>query len=76
MPGPTTAVLMPTTPARLSASAPPEFPGCRAASVWMTFSTIRVTDPARVGNDRPRALTTPAVTEPANPRGFPMATTS
>ena len=26
--------------------------------------------------DRPTALTTPAVTEPANPSGFPMATTN
>ena len=76
MPGPTTAVLMPTTRPVLSARAPPELPGWRAASVWITFSTSRVTDPARVGSDRPSALTTPAVTEPANPSGFPIATTS
>ena len=30
----------------------------------------------RVGRDRPRALTTPAVTEPARPSGLPTATTS
>jgi hypothetical protein len=76
MPGPTTAVLMPTTRPALSARAPPEFPGCSAASVWITLSTTRLTDPDRVGSERPSALTTPAVTDPANPSGFPMATTS
>ena len=64
-PNPATAVLMPTTRARLSASAPPELPGLSAASVWMTLSTIRWVFPSRVGRLRPRALTTPAVTEPA-----------
>ena len=76
MPGPTTAVLMPMTRPELSASAPPELPGCRAASVWITFSTSLVTDPALVGSERPRALTTPAVTDPAKPSGLPIATTS
>ena len=38
-PTPATAVLMPTTRARESASAPPELPGLSAASVWMTSST-------------------------------------
>ena len=47
-----------------------------AASVWITFSTIRVAEPERVGSERPSAETTPAVTEPANPFGFPIATTS
>ena len=34
-PTPATAVLIPTTRPRPSASAPPEFPGFRAASVWI-----------------------------------------
>jgi hypothetical protein len=71
-PTPATAVLMPTTRAPESASAPPEFPGLSAASVWMTSSISR----PRAGRDRPSALTTPAVTEPASPSGFPTATTS
>src|SRR6202011_3561407 len=75
-PMPASAVLMPTTRAELSASAPPELPGLRAASVWMTSSMIRVCGPNRAGRDRPRALTTPAVTLRANPSGLPMATTS
>ena len=48
----------------------------RAASVWMTFSTSRLARPSEVGKERPRALTTPAVTEPASPIGLPTATTS
>ena len=32
--------------------------------------------PERTGSERPSAETTPAVTEPAKPCGFPMATTS
>ena len=75
-PTPATAVLMPTTRPRESASAPPELPGLSAASVWMTFSTRRLVRPSRVPSDRPSAETTPAVTVPANPSGFPMATTS
>jgi hypothetical protein len=47
-----------------------------AASVWITLSTIRIVDPARVGSDRPSAEITPAVTDPPNPCGFPIATTS
>ena len=38
---PATAVLIPTTRPRPSASAPPELPGFSAASVWITFSTRR-----------------------------------
>src|SRR5215211_6758686 len=75
-PTPATAVLIPTTRPRPSASAPPELPGFSAASVWMTLSTKRVAAPERVGSDRPSAETTPAVTEPLNPCGFPIATTS
>src|SRR4029450_2455588 len=75
-PTPATAVLIPTTRAFASASAPPEFPGLRAASVWITSSTTRAAWPLRVGNDRPSPLTTPAVTEPARPSGLPTATTS
>ena len=75
-PTPATAVLMPTTHPCPSASAPPEFPGLRAASVWITFSTMRPAARERTGSDRPSAETTPAVTDPANPLGFPIATTS
>src|ERR1017187_5224328 len=75
-PAPATAVLMPTTRAWLSASPPPEFPGVSAASVWITSSISRAAEPLRVGSDRPRPLTTPAVTEPARPSGLPTATTS
>ena len=67
---------MPTTRPPASASAPPELPGLRAASVWMTFSIIRVALRSRVTSDRPTALTTPAVTDPAKPSGLPTATTS
>jgi hypothetical protein len=42
----------------------------------MTFSTIRPAVRDRTGSERPRADTTPAVTEPAKPFGFPIATTS
>src|SRR5437660_967018 len=75
-PTPATAVLMPTTRPELSASAPPELPGLSAASVWITSSITRTDVPARVGSDRPSALTTPAVTLPAKPTGLPTATTS
>src|SRR5215469_11129832 len=74
-PTPATAVLMPTTRECASASAPPELPGLSAASVWITSSTRPASRP-RVGSDRPTALTTPAVTEPARPSGLPTATTS
>ena len=75
-PGPTpaTAVLIPITRPRPSASAPPELPGLSAASVWITFSTRRPR--AAVGSDRPSAETTPAVTDPVKPSGLPIATTS
>src|SRR5918999_3645162 len=43
-PTPATAVLMPTTQPRPSTRAPPELPGLRAASVWMTLSTIRAVE--------------------------------
>ena len=75
-PTPATAVLIPTTWPCPSASAPPELPGLRAASVWITFSTIRPAARERTGSERPSADTTPAVTEPAKPCGFPIATTS
>ena len=51
-PTPATAVLIPTTRARESASAPPELPGLRAASVWMTSST-RPGRPTGAGRQRP-----------------------
>ena len=47
-----------------------------AASVWITSSITRPAAPLRAGSDRPSALTTPAVTEPARPSGLPTATTS
>ena len=75
-PTPATAVLIPTTQPRPSASAPPELPGLSAASVWITFSTIRPAVRERTGSERPSAETTPAVTDPAKPCGLPMATTS
>ena len=73
---PATAVLMPTTRPRESASAPPELPGLSAASVWITSSISRAVLRPRAGMLRPSALTTPAVTEPARPSGLPTATTS
>ena len=69
-------MLIPTTRPVESASAPPELPGLRAASVWMTFSTSRLARPSREAIDRPSADTTPAVTVPANPSGLPIAMTS
>ncbi len=75
-PTPATAVLMPTTRDAESANAPPELPGLRAASVWITFSIGLVERPARADRDRPSADTTPAVTDPAKPFGLPIATTS
>src|SRR3954447_2175220 len=74
-PTPATAVLIPTTWPRESARAPPELPGLRAASVWITSSTIRVAVRVRTGSARPSPLTMPAVTLPAIPRGLPTATT-
>src|SRR6266542_508939 len=75
-PTPATAVFTPTMRARPSTRAPPELPGFNAASVWMTLSTMRAARPLEVGKERPRALTTPAVTDPARPIGLPRATTS
>lgn len=65
MPGPTTAVETPTTRPSPSASAPPELPGCSAASVWITFSTSRAAPRPPAAIARPSALTTPALTDPA-----------
>ncbi len=56
---PMIAVLMPTTSPAALTSGPPELPGLSAASVWITLSISR---PERVRSERPRALTTPAVT--------------
>ena len=75
-PTPATAVFTPTTSPWPFTSAPPEFPGLSAASVWITLSMMRTSRPARAGSDRPSALTTPAVTVPAKPSGLPIATTS
>src|SRR5437762_2355936 len=68
-----TAVLTPTTRPRASTSGPPEFPGFSAASVWITSSISR---PPTERNERPSALTTPAVTVLWKPSGLPIAMTS
>ncbi len=70
---PMIAVLMPTTSPDEVTSGPPELPGLSAASVWITLSISR---PERVRNERPSALTTPAVTVHWKPKGLPIATTS
>jgi hypothetical protein len=67
------AVFTPITSPRVFTSGPPELPGLRAASVWMTSSINR---PDCERSDRPSALTTPAVTVVSKPYGLPMATTS
>ena len=64
------AELMPITRPRLSTSGPPELPGLRATSVWMTFSISR---PERPRSERPSAETTPADTVLWKPSGLPMA---
>ena len=68
-----TAVLTPTTRPRESTSGPPEFPGFKAASVWMKSSMSR---PLTDRKERPSALTTPALTVLWNPNGMPIAITS
>jgi hypothetical protein len=75
-PAPATAVLMPTIRPWASVSAPPELPAFSAASVWMTSSITRRLRPDHAGMERPRPLTTPAVTEPESPSGLPTAMTS
>ena len=66
------AVLIPTTRPSPETSGPPELPGLRGASVWITLS---INAPDRVRNVRPSALTMPAVTVQVNPRGLPIAIT-
>ena len=61
---------MPTRLPDESTSAPPEFPGLIAASVWMKFSKVLM--PKCV---RPSALTIPAVTVCPTPNGLPIAKT-
>ena len=68
-----TAVLTPMTSPRELTSGPPELPGFNAASVWMILSMSR---PELARNERPSALTTPAVTVYWNPYGLPMAMAS
>ena len=67
------AVLTPTTCARVSSSGPPELPGFRLASVWITPSMRR---PLRARSVRPSADTTPVVTVCDSPCGLPMAITT
>ncbi len=68
---PIIAVLMPTTSPDPATSGPPELPGFKAASVWITSSMSR---PPRARSERPSAETTPAVTVDSKPSGSPMAT--
>src|SRR6185437_11749199 len=68
-----TAVLMPITSPREDTSGPPELPGFKAASVWITSSINR---PLRARKERPSAEMTPAVTVDSKPSGLPIATTS
>ena len=67
------AVLIPMTSPLDVARAPPELPGLRAASVWITSSMVR---PLTERIERPSADTTPAVTVDSNPKGLPIATTN
>lgn len=60
---------MPTTSPRALNSGPPELPGFTATSVWMKGTRLSS------GNERPLALTTPAVTLFSKPKGEPMAST-
>ena len=66
-----TAVLTPITSARELTSGPPELPGLRAASVWITSPIRR---PFWARSERPTALTMPAVTVDSKPSGLPIAT--
>ena len=75
-PTPATAVLTPTTSPRPLTSAPPELPGLSAASVWIRLSISRPLFRPPAASVRPSAETTPAVTDPSKPCGFPIATTS
>src|SRR5438105_3154531 len=58
------AVFTPTTRPSDVTSGPPELPGFKDASVWMTSSINR---PEYERSERPSALTTPAVTVYWNP---------
>ena len=62
---------MPTRLPLLSISAPPEFPGLIAASVWIKFSKVLI--PRWL---RPTADTMPMVTVWPTPNGLPMASTT
>src|SRR3989304_6942540 len=68
-----------TSPARLS-KGPPEFPGLRAASVWI-ISLDEKNPPSGAeatseSNDLPRAETMPVVMVLSKPNGLPIATTT
>src|SRR5438309_1288214 len=64
------AVLLPMSAPRPLTSAPPEFPGLIAASVWIKSSYSAMPTLAR-----PTALTIPIVTVWLRPKGLPMAST-
>ncbi len=53
-----------------SSSGPPELPGLRAASVWITSS---IEKPFGALICRPSALTTPVVSVRSRPYGLPIA---
>ena len=66
------AELTPTSRPALSKSGPPELPGLKAASVWITLRIGRLfTDSI----SRPNAETTPVVSDWSRPNGLPMANT-
>jgi hypothetical protein len=66
-------VLIPITAPLASSSGPPELPGFSGAVCWITLSIRR---PCTPRNDRPVALTMPAVTVESKPSGLPIATAS
>ncbi len=67
------ATLMPMTFPSMFSSGPPLLPGLIDASVWM--KSVKVRPSSFDGTERPRAETTPVVTEPERPNGLPTATT-
>ena len=72
-PTPATAVLMPITRPWESARAPPELPGFKAASVWMTTPTMREPRAVRLGtmpiNAMPQSMSAAATMRPRSVTG-------
>jgi hypothetical protein len=76
---PATAVFIPITAPAASRSAPPEFPGLIAASVWIMLVKVseELVDSLAAVTVRPSAETMPCVTvgvPAASPSALPMAT--